>query len=191
MVHIAVFTALIVVGGLISVPIPFTQVELSFQTVFVITAGIVLGGRDGALAVLVYVVMGLIGLPVFTKGGGIGYVFMPSFGYLIGFPLGAAVSGAICARMKNPARGKVFLSALCGMVPVYIIGIAYQVVILYYYLGSTWAAAIGGVPAVGVLAVKDAVLCGLVAAVYPTLSRALRHRRGREQGSRAIPKTEI
>ena len=66
LVYIAIFTALITVGGLTSVPIPFTQVQLSFQTVFVITAGLVLGGRDGALAVLVYIAMGLFGLPVFT-----------------------------------------------------------------------------------------------------------------------------
>ena len=66
LVYIAIFTALVTVGGLISVPIPFTQVELSFQTVFVIMAGLVLGGRDGALAVLVYIAMGLLGLPVFN-----------------------------------------------------------------------------------------------------------------------------
>ena len=84
LVSIAVFTALITVGGLISVSIPFAQVQLSFQVVFVVMAGLCLGGRDGALAVLVYIAMGLIGLPVFTQGGGIGYVLMPSFGYLLG-----------------------------------------------------------------------------------------------------------
>ncbi len=177
LVSIAVFTALIIVGGLISVPIPFTQVEMSFQTVFVIMAGVMLGGRDGALAVLVYLAMGLLGLPVFTKGGGLGYVVMPSFGYLLGFPIGAFVSGVLCSRMKTATRGKVFLSALIGMVPVYIIGITYQVLILYYYTGSTWAAAIGGVPAILVLYVKDAVLCGFTAALYPSIKRALRSRK--------------
>ena len=177
LVYIAIFTSLIIVGGLISVPIPFTQVEISLQTVFVIMAGLVLGGRDGALAVLVYLAMGLLGLPVFTKGGGLHYVFMPSFGYLIGFPLGAFISGALCKKIKSPSRGKVFLCALIGCVPIYVIGVTYQVLILYYYLHSTWAAAVMGVPAIGVLLLKDMVLCGGCAALYPSLMRAVKVKR--------------
>lgn len=173
LVYIAVFTALIILGGLVSVPIPFTQVEVSFQTVFVITAGLVLGGRDGALSVLVYIAMGLFGLPVFTKGGGPQYVFMPSFGYLIGFPIGALIAGVLRKRIKLVTRGKVFLCALIACVPVYAIGVTYQVLILYYYLHSAWAAVIAGVPAIGVLFVKDAVLCGLTSAMYPSLRKAL------------------
>ncbi len=174
LVMIAVFTALIVVGGLVSVPIPYTQVQLSFQTVFVIMAGILLGGTDGALSVLVYIVMGLSGLPVFTQGGGIGYVLMPSFGYLIGFPLSALISGALCARFKRRDRSRIFAAALLGMIPTYVIGIAYQVLILYYYIGSAWSAVIGGIPAILVLAVKDGVLLGLVSILCPVLDRALR-----------------
>ncbi len=176
LVYIAIFTALIIVGGFITVPVPYSPTPLSFQTLFVIMAGLVLGGRDGAAAVLVYLVMGLFGLPVFTQGGGVGYVFKPSFGYLIGFPIGALVSGVLCSRIKRMTRGKVFLSALCGMVPIYIIGITYQVLIVYLYLGKTFAAAVAGVPAILVLAVKDAVLCGLTASVYPSLRRAVRRR---------------
>lgn len=168
------FTALITVGGLISVPIPFTQVEVSLQTVFVIMAGLVLGGMDGALSVLVYIAMGLFGLPVFTKGGGPQYVFMPSFGYLIGFPMGAFVCGTLCKRIKSATRGKVFLCAMIGCIPIYAIGVTYQVLILYYYLHSTWAAAIMGVPAIGVLLIKDLVLCGGCAILYPSLMRAMR-----------------
>lgn len=174
LVSIAVFTALIIVGGLISVPIPFTQVQMSFQTLFVLMAGMVLGARDGALAVLIYVVMGLFGVPVFTSGGGPSYVFMPSFGYLIGFPVGAFLAGMVCARGKAPTRSRAFASALVGMIPVYVIGMTYQVFILYYYVGLAWAAALGGLPAVLVLGVKDAVLLGIVASVYPVIMRALR-----------------
>ncbi|MDE7405811.1 MAG: biotin transporter BioY [Clostridiales bacterium] len=177
LVYIAIFTALITVGGLISVPIPFTQVQLSFQTVFVIAAGLVLGGRDGALAVLVYIAMGLFGLPVFTAGGGPQYVFMPSFGYLIGFPIGAFVSGTLCKRIKSTRRGKVFLCALVGCIPIYVVGVTYQVLILYYYLNNAWAAVIAGVPAVGVLLVKDAVMCGLCSILYPSLMRAMRYKK--------------
>lgn len=176
LVSIAVFVALITVGGLVSVPIPFTQIEVSLQTLFVITAGLLLGGKDGALAVLVYIAMGLLGLPVFTQGGGLSYVFKPSFGYLIGFPIGALVSGALCGILRSSTRGKVFLCAVVGLLPIYAFGVTYQVLILYYYTGSTFAAAVGGVPAVGVLLLKDAVMVGLVSSLYPSLRRALRSR---------------
>ncbi len=173
LVSIAIFTALIIIGGLISVPIPFTQVQLSFQTVFVIMAGLVLGARDGALSVLIYIAMGLLGLPVFTQGGGPQYVFMPSFGYLIGFPMGAFVSGLLCSGLKNVTRGKVFLCALVGCLPIYVVGVTYQILILYYYIGSAWGAVIGGVPAIGVLLIKDAVLLGFSAVLYPSIEKAL------------------
>lgn len=176
LVSIAVFAALITVGGLISVPVPFTQVQLSFQTFFVIMAGLILGGMDGALAVLIYIVMGLLGLPVFTQGGGIGYVLMPSFGYLLGFPIGALVSGSITSKFKKPTRGKVFLAAVVGMIPIYLIGGTYQMLILHYYIGSAWAAALAGIPGLVGLFVKDAALCGLTVVVYPAIRRALRYR---------------
>ncbi len=172
LVSIAVFTALITVGGLISVSIPFAQVQLSFQVVFVVMAGLCLGGRDGALAVLVYIAMGLIGLPVFTQGGGIGYVLMPSFGYLLGFPVGALVSGYICSRFKKPTRGGAFAASLVGMIPIYVIGVSYQVLILYYYMGSAMSAVLAGLPAIGVLAVKDGVLVGLASILYVPIRRA-------------------
>lgn len=168
-----------IVGGFVSVPVPFTPTKLSFQTVFAIMAGLVLGGRDGALVVLVYIAMGLLGLPVFTSGGGVGYVFMPSFGYLIGFIFGALTSGALCSRLKNKTRGKVFAAALVGLVPVYVIGVTYQTFIVYYYIGSAWTAVVGGISVAAVFAVKDAVLCGLTASVYPSLARAVGTRRGR------------
>lgn len=176
LVSIAVLVALITVGGLVSVPIPFTQVEVSLQTLFVITAGLLLGGKDGALAVLVYIAMGLLGLPVFTQGGGFSYVFKPSFGYLLGFPVGALVSGALCGRLRFVTRGKVFLCALVGLLPIYALGVTYQVLILYYYTGNAFAAAVGGVSAVGVLLIKDAVMVGLVSSLYPALRRALKNR---------------
>lgn len=191
LVAIAVFCALITVGGLISVPVPFTQVQLSFQTLFVIIAGLVLGGTDGALAVLIYVVMGLAGLPVFTQGGGIGYVFMPSFGYLLGFPVGAFVSGSISSKLKKPTRGKVFIAAVVGMVPVYLIGGTYQMLILHYYMGSTWAAALAGIPGLVGLFVKDAVLCGLTTVIYPAIRRALRYRTAKNSHGAELTRNKL
>ena len=89
-VRISYFTMLTVIGGLISIPVPFTSIRLTFQTLFVAVSGLVLGARDGMYAQLAYMLIGLIGLPVFSTGGGIDYVLRPSLGYILGFPLQAS-----------------------------------------------------------------------------------------------------
>ena len=79
----AMFVALIAVGAFIKVPVPVVPFTLQF--LFTMLAGLLLGPVNGALAVVVYIVLGLVGLPIFTQGGGPGYIFQPSFGYIIGF----------------------------------------------------------------------------------------------------------
>ena len=66
------FVALMAIGAFIRIPIPMLPITL--QTMFVLYAAVILGGRLGAVSVLVYVIMGLIGVPVFAEGGGIWYV---------------------------------------------------------------------------------------------------------------------
>ena len=96
----AMFVALIAVGAFIKVPVPVVPFTLQF--LFTMLAGLLLGPVNGALAVVVYIVLGLVGLPIFTQGGGPGYIFQPSFGYIIGFAVAAYVTG----RLWTPAGGK-------------------------------------------------------------------------------------
>ena len=76
----ALFAALTAVGAFITIPVP--PVPFSLQIFFAILAGALLGSRRGAISVAVYVLLGLCGLPVFTKGAGLSYIFQPTFGYL-------------------------------------------------------------------------------------------------------------
>ena len=73
----------------------------TLQFFFVLLAGILLGSKLGALAVLLYVVIGLLGLPIFAAGGGLAYIVEPSFGYLIGFIAGAYVTGIIWKKLME------------------------------------------------------------------------------------------
>jgi len=79
------FVAMIVVGAFIKIPVPIVPFTLQF--LFTMLAGILLGGKDGCRAVVIYIFLGLIGLPIFAEGGGFAYIFKPSFGYIIGFIL--------------------------------------------------------------------------------------------------------
>ena len=80
MVLCAMFTALVAVGAFIQIPVPYMD-YFTLQFFFVLLAGLILGGNKGAISVGCYVLLGLIGIPIFAAGGGIGYIFRPSFGY--------------------------------------------------------------------------------------------------------------
>ncbi len=94
---LSLFTALICIGAYIRVPF---AVPVTMQLLFTSTASLTLG-RKSALSVLLYLFMGIIGLPVFASGGGASSVFALSFGFNIGFLLGAFVSGAISERASS------------------------------------------------------------------------------------------
>ena len=83
MIMCGLFTALIAAGAFIRIPVPLVPFTLQF--LFTTLAGLVMGGRLGALSAAVYTMLGLIGIPVFAEGGGIWYILKPSFGYIIGF----------------------------------------------------------------------------------------------------------
>ena len=96
--YCSLFTALIAVGAFIKIPIPVVPFTLQF--LFTTLAGLLLGSKMGAVSVIAYMVLGLVGLPIFSEGGGIWYVFKPSFGYIIGFCIGTYVTGLMAERMK-------------------------------------------------------------------------------------------
>ena len=96
MVLAALFAALTAIGAFLQ--IPTGTVPITLQFLFTALAGLLLGWKWGAISQLLYVGIGLLGLPVFTQGGGIGYVLQPSFGFLLGLIPAAAVIGALTAR---------------------------------------------------------------------------------------------
>lgn len=130
---ISMFVALISVGAYVKVPVPVCPFTLQF--LFTTLAGIVLGGRKGAVSVVVYVILGLVGVPVFAGGGGVSYVFQPTFGYLIGFAVGAFVTGAI-AHSHEPTLKRLVLAGFSGLAVVYAVGMLYYWLINNFYLGT-------------------------------------------------------
>lgn len=137
---VSLFTALISIGAFIKIPIPVVPFTLQF--LFTMIAGLLLGGRLGAISVGIYILLGLIGLPVFTQGGGLGYVLTPTFGYIIGFCVAAYITGKIANKVNNPSYKRLFTANFIGLGVVYLFGMLYYYLISNFYLNSAigiWA----------------------------------------------------
>lgn len=181
LVRISYFTLLTVVGGLIK--IPAGPVSFTLQTLFVILAGFVLGARDGMFSQVAYMLIGLIGLPVFTGGGGFGYVFQPSFGYIVGFCFGAFASGMMMSRFRTVNTWKVWVAGIIGLLPVYIIGMSYQVMILVCVNGLAFAPALATLVSILIYWAIDIVTIFIIALIYPRLTSMMKA----ESGGGAAP----
>ena len=134
MVMCALFTALITAGAFIKIPVPVVPFTLQF--LFTMLAGLLLGGRLGAVSTGVYTVLGLVGLPIFAEGGGIWYIFKPSFGYIIGFIIAAYVTGRLVEKMPELKFVKILAANFAGLLIVYAMGMVYYYVICNYVINT-------------------------------------------------------
>ncbi|WHZ01068.1 biotin transporter BioY [Neobacillus sp. YX16] len=138
----AMFVALMAVGANITALAPFMVVggvPITLQTFFAILAGVVLGSRLGAIAMMVYAFVGLVGVPVFAQfGGGLGHFLRPTFGFIVSYVFTAYATGYIIEKMKNTVRVYAF-AALIGMAINYVFGTNWM-----YAAYKIWASAPDG-----------------------------------------------
>lgn len=120
-----IFVALMVAAAFIQIPFPL--VPLTFQTVVSVLAGLLLGWKKGMASMAVYCFMGLVGIPVFAAGGGIFYVMKPSFGYIVGFIVAAAVAGLIAGKDRLPFW-RYIVGGIVAFLADYLIGIPYCII---------------------------------------------------------------
>ncbi len=129
---IGIFAALTAIGAFIKIPVP--PVPFTLQIFFVILSGLLLGSKKAFLAQIIYIAIGLLGLPIFSSGGGIQYIFNPTFGYLIGFSLCAFVVGYIAERSKRISFLLCMVASLIGLLISYLMGVSYLYVMMKYVL---------------------------------------------------------
>ena len=121
LVQIAMFAALMTIGANISSFLIIGGVPITLQTFFAILAGILLGSRTGAIAMLVYALIGLAGMPVFAQfSGGMDTLVSPTFGFIVSFIFVAYISGKIVR--KFPSRTGFIAAALAGTAVNYLFG---------------------------------------------------------------------
>ncbi|MDE6442729.1 MAG: biotin transporter BioY [Clostridia bacterium] len=169
----AIFIVLMVAATYIQIPFPL--VPLTFQTVISVLAGLLLGWKKGVISMSVYCFMGLVGLPVFTAGGGFSYVLKPSFGYIVGFIASAFVGGLILGNGEQSLR-RYIAASLCAFISDYAVGIPYCIVAakLLGVENLTELLIIGNL----VYMPKDAVLSVLAAFLAKSVVPAIRRKAG-------------
>ena len=144
MTRAALMAAVTAVAAQIAIPLPFSPVPFTLQVPAVILSGLLLGPRYGALAQAIYLLIGAVGLPVFAQfKGGLGVLLGPTGGYLLSYPIAAAVAGLATNATRSAARRRALLTSLLW-------GCAGLAVI--YALGATWLAVVTKLPIAAALA---------------------------------------
>lgn len=115
----ALLTTLCIISSKIAIPLPFTAILFTPQVLVVLLCGLVLGPKWGLLSQGCYLLLGLIGLPVFSKGGGLGYLMEPSFGYALGFLPAAFLTGLLRERTRP------WLACAAGVCGLYAVALSY------------------------------------------------------------------
>src|SRR5690606_835988 len=124
--HVALFVALAIICAFLTRFMSSMLVPFSFLPFIAVLAGAILVKRLGALAMAIYVVMGLIGIPVFAGDppfGGLIYLIKPTFGFLLGFIAAAAVTGWLLER--GNAFSHYLQATIVGVLITYVIGLPY------------------------------------------------------------------
>jgi biotin transport system substrate-specific component len=120
---IAAGALVVAVAAQVTVPVPMSPVPMTLQPLAVLAVGGVLGARAGAAALVLYLGMGLLGLPVFAAGtAGVGRLLGPTGGYLLAFPVAAALTGFLAGR--GPGVLRTLLACAAGMVAIHLGGVA-------------------------------------------------------------------
>ena len=168
----AMFTALIIAGGAISVPIPISPSPVSMTSMFVLLAGLVLGWKYGMVSVALYILLGAAGQPVFSGfTGGFGVLASLRGGFILSFLPAAALVGLVTKRRGN--NFWVTLAAVTvGTLLIIVSGVTWA---RFHPLGMpSWSAAIGAMalPFLPGDALKIVIIMLLSKTLLPRLSAA-------------------
>lgn len=166
-VHASLFAALTAVGAYLSIPIG--PVPIVLQNMFVFLAGLLLGSRWGLASVAVYLLAGFCGLPVFAGGaGGIGRLFGPTGGFLLGYLPAVFLIGLIGERRPGRMLWDV-IAMILGSAALYACGVPWLKAVTG--MPFTKATAVGMLPFLAGDALKIAAAALIARAVRPRMNR--------------------
>lgn len=167
-VAVVIFSLLTALGAQVAVPLGVTPVPMTLQTLVVLLAGVLLGPVAGASSQLLYLALGVLGVPVFAMGGaGAPWILGPTGGYLMAFPMAAALCGWIAGREGRLLRTTVAL--LVGTAVIFALGAAWLSVVTDLRSGALFAAAV--VPFLPGAAIKIGVGAGIARLILARRAR--------------------
>lgn len=177
---VAVFAAFIAVCALLpAFPVGPAGVPITFQTLAIYLTALILGGKRGSAATALYVVVGLIGVPVFAGGaGGFGVLAGPSAGYLLAFAPAAALIGALAyvflkrTRATGTRFGLLLVATLAGSALITLCGIAGMMINASLSLHAAVAAALIYLPGDLIKSVLAIIIATAVHRAIPALARS-------------------
>lgn len=153
--------AFVGVSAQIAITLPFTPVPLTMQPFAVLLAGAALGLRRGAAGMLLYVLVGLAGVPWFAQQhGGSAVLHAASFGYLLAYPFVAGLVGALAARGGDRTVLRTAATMTTGLLTIYAFGVPWLMATLN--VGLAEGLALGVAPFLLGDAVKVALAAGLL-----------------------------
>ena len=133
------FSIFLALCSQVQFPLPFTPVPITLQTLAVLLTGAALGSKRGAASMLLYIVEGAIGLPVFAGGvGGIIHLIGPTGGYIWAFPIAAFVVGLLCERRLERRFLTSVLAMLPGTLIIYAVGISWLAIFLHISIAQAF-----------------------------------------------------
>ena len=168
-VPVALGALLVAISAQFVVPVPLSPVPMTLQPLAVLIVGGLLGAAAGVSALILYIALGALGLPVFAGGGsGIWHLIGPTGGYLLAFPVAAGLTGALVGRAPHSIP-RVLLACALGMVVIHLGGVAQLAL-----LGGNPAAAfrMGFVPFLTGDLLKIGLAAAIILAVGPRLRSA-------------------
>jgi biotin transporter BioY len=129
------FVLLTALSSKVKIFLPFSPVPITMQTFSVLLSGIVLK-EFGAISQVLYLLLGLSGMDVFAKGGGLSYIASPTFGYIIGFIFASYIAGYFTRHFSDVKR--MVLGLILADLAIYVPGLTYLYIVLYIgYKGIT------------------------------------------------------
>jgi biotin transport system substrate-specific component len=156
---VAGFSLLVGLSAQVAIPLPFTPVPVTLQTLMVLATGALLGSRRGAGAILLYIAEGAAGLPVFAMGrSGPAHLAGPLGGYLVGFVAAAFLAGLICERGWDRNGLLAFAGLLVADLAIYLPGLLW----LGAFTGFSRVLVLGALPFLAADVLKAAACAALL-----------------------------
>jgi|SRR5436190_6245662 len=163
---VAFVIALTAAAAQVSVPLPFTPVPFTFQPMVVLLGAMALGSRLGATSQVLYLMLGVAGVPVFAASPlpqGIGRLIGPTGGYLMAYPVAAFVAGWLAERGLDRRYSTSVVAMACGLAIIFASGVSWLALYVNPGRGIGAALAAGLYPFI----VKDLMKVILAAAIMP------------------------